>query len=123
MAQNSKATTKAATDFEAVSHQLAALRTGLSHLAETVSGIAGKRCSHMATDIAEGFGEAKHYVEKTGKSAEHQLDASVADHPLLALALRRAPGFWSGPCRAGEPVSGRCDARRRYPFPDPLTWV
>ena len=60
MSQNSKAPTEAATDFEAVSHQLAALGTDLSRLAETVSGIAGKRGSHMATDIAEGFGEAKH---------------------------------------------------------------
>tara|TARA_R110000787_G_scaffold147489_3_gene261250 strand:+ start:89 stop:406 length:318 start_codon:yes stop_codon:yes gene_type:complete len=96
MPQNSKTTTEAATDFEAVSHQLSALRTDLSRLAETVSGIAGKRGSHMATDIAEGFGEAKHYVEKTGKSAEHQLEASVADHPLLAIGLAAGAGLLVG---------------------------
>ncbi|MFT6447228.1 MAG: ElaB/YqjD/DUF883 family membrane-anchored ribosome-binding protein [Pseudophaeobacter arcticus] len=96
MSQNSKATTEAATDFEAVSHQLAALRTDLSRLAETVSGIAGKRGSHMATDIVEGFGEAKHYVERTGKSAEHQLEASVADHPLLAIGLAASAGLLVG---------------------------
>lgn len=33
MSQNSTATTEAATDFEAVSHQLAALRTDSSRLA------------------------------------------------------------------------------------------
>jgi hypothetical protein len=34
----------------------------MSRLAETVSGIAGRRGSRMAADIAEGFDEAKHYA-------------------------------------------------------------
>ncbi|MEH6830411.1 MAG: hypothetical protein V7661_06160 [Sulfitobacter sp.] len=59
----------------------------MSRLAETVSGIAGRRGSHMASDISEGLGETKHYVGRTGKSAEHQLEASFADHPLLAIGL------------------------------------
>lgn len=96
MPQNSKATTEAAADFEAVSDQLAALRADMSRLTETVSGIAGKRGSHMASDIAEGFGEAKHYVERSGKSAEHQLGAAVADHPLLAIGLAAGAGLLIG---------------------------
>ena len=96
MPQNSKATTDAASDFETVSHQLAALRADMSRLAETVSGIAGKRGSHMASDIAEGFGEAKHYVERTGKTAEHQFEASVTDHPLLAIGLAAGAGLLVG---------------------------
>lgn len=92
MPHNKKATLDAATDFETVSQQLADLRTDMSRLAETVSGIAGKRGRGMASDIAEGFGEAKHYVERSGKSAEHQLEASVADHPLLAIGLAAGAG-------------------------------
>lgn len=96
MSLMSKATTEAATDFEAVSHQLAALRTDLARLAETVSGFAGKRGSHVAADIADGFGDAKHYVQRTGKSAEHQLEASVASHPLLAIGLAAGAGLLFG---------------------------
>jgi hypothetical protein len=83
MALDTKSTPKdsTATDIEAVSHQLAALREDMSRLAETVSGIAGRRGSRMATDIAEGFDEAKHYAASKGRSAEAQLEHSVAAHP------------------------------------------
>lgn len=57
----------AATDIEAVSRQLVALRQDMSRLTETVSAIAGRRSSHMAADIAEGFDEAKHYAESKGR--------------------------------------------------------
>lgn len=65
MSLDSKTSTKATadTDIEAVTHQLAALREDMSRLTETVSGIAGRRGSRMAADIAEGFDEAKHYAE------------------------------------------------------------
>ncbi|PRY80553.1 ElaB/YqjD/DUF883 family membrane-anchored ribosome-binding protein [Yoonia maritima] len=96
MSQNSKTNTDAATDFEAVSQQLNALRADMSRLAETVSGIAGRRGGHIASDISDGLGEAKHYVESTGKSAEHQLEASVADHPLLAIGLAAGAGLLVG---------------------------
>ncbi|MEN8952377.1 DUF883 family protein [Planktotalea arctica] len=96
MPQNSKTSTDAATDFEAVSRQIDALRADLSHLVETVGGIAGRRSNHMASDISEGFGEAKHYVAQTGKSAEHQLEASVVDHPLLAIGLAAGAGLLVG---------------------------
>lgn len=96
MSQTSKTNTEAAADFEALSHQLNALRADMARLAETVGGIAGRRGSHMASDISEGLNEAKHYVERTGKSAEHQLESSVADHPLLAIGLAAGAGLLVG---------------------------
>lgn len=76
--------------------QLAALREDMSRLTHTVTGIAGRRGGNMASDIAEGYDEAKHYVEKTSKSAEHQLEASVASHPLLAIGLAAGAGLLIG---------------------------
>jgi ElaB/YqjD/DUF883 family membrane-anchored ribosome-binding protein len=96
MSQNSTIADAAASDFEALSDKLAALRTDMASLAETVSGNARNRGSRMATDIAEGFGDAKDYVERTGKFAEHQLEKSVADHPLLALGLAAGAGLLVG---------------------------
>jgi ElaB/YqjD/DUF883 family membrane-anchored ribosome-binding protein len=86
----------AATDIEAVSRQLAALRQDMSQLAETVSGIAGRRGSRMAADIAEGFDEAKHYAESKGRSAEAQLEESVAAHPFVTIGLAAGAGFLVG---------------------------
>jgi ElaB/YqjD/DUF883 family membrane-anchored ribosome-binding protein len=86
----------AATDIEAVSRQLAALREDLSRLTETVSGIAGRRGSRMAADIAEGFDEAKHYAESKGRSAEAQLEVSVAAHPFMTIGLAAGAGFLVG---------------------------
>jgi ElaB/YqjD/DUF883 family membrane-anchored ribosome-binding protein len=85
-----------ANDLDALSKQLAALREDMSRLTHTVTGIAGRRGGNMASDIAEGYDEAKHYVEKTGKSAEHQLEASVASHPLLAIGLAAGAGLLIG---------------------------
>ena len=98
MSDNSKTTAGASTagDFEAVTQQLAALREDMSRLADTVAGIAGRRGNHMAADIAEGLDEAKHYAERTGKSVEHQLEASVATHPLLAIGLAAGAGLMVG---------------------------
>lgn len=96
MSQNTKTTTDAASDFEAVSAQLSALRADMARLAETVSSIAGRRSSNMASDIAEGFDEAKHYVERTGKSAEHQLEDTVAAHPFLTIGLAAGAGLLLG---------------------------
>lgn len=98
MSPNNKSTADAAvaSDLEMLSQQLAALRQDLSRLAETVTGIAGRRSSNMAADIAEGFGEAKRYAESTGKTAEQQLEASVAAHPFLAIGLAAAAGLLVG---------------------------
>jgi ElaB/YqjD/DUF883 family membrane-anchored ribosome-binding protein len=98
MAQETKtaAGPTAASDYEAMSQQLAALRADLARLSETVTGIAGRRSSHMAADIAEGFDEARHYAERTGRSAEKQLETSVAEHPLLAIGLAAGAGLLVG---------------------------
>ena len=50
----------------------------------------------MASDIAEGFGEARRFTERTGKTAEDQLEASVAAHPLLAIGLAAGAGLLVG---------------------------
>ena len=96
MAQTNTSGSETATDIEAVGRQLAALREDLAHLAETVSGIAGRRGRHLASDVAEGFDEARQYVGQKGRSAEHQLEASVADHPLLAIGLAACAGLFVG---------------------------
>lgn len=85
-----------ATDIEAVSRQLAALREDMSALTETVSGIVGRRGSLMAADIAEGFDEAKHYAASKGRSAEAQLETSVAAHPFMTIGLAAGAGFLVG---------------------------
>jgi ElaB/YqjD/DUF883 family membrane-anchored ribosome-binding protein len=98
MVQESKTTSYASaeSDLEAVSQQLTALREDMSRLAETVSGIAGRRGSRMAADIAEGFDEAKQYAQRKGRSAEVQLEDSVAAHPFVTIALAAVAGFLVG---------------------------
>ena len=68
----------------------------MARLGDTVAAIAGRRGSYMAADIAQGNGEAKHYVERSGKLAEHQLEASMEAHPLLAIDLAACAGLMFG---------------------------
>lgn len=89
-------TASVAADLEEVSRQLSALREDMATLAETVAGIAGRRSSGMAADIAEGFDEAKNYAEKTGRMAEAQLEQTVATHPYLAIGLAAGAGLLIG---------------------------
>jgi|AVFP01.1.fsa_nt_gi ElaB/YqjD/DUF883 family membrane-anchored ribosome-binding protein len=98
MLQDSKTTQgpASASDYEAVSQQLAALREDMARLAETVGGIAGRRRTRMAEDIAEGFDEAKQYAERKGRSAEAQLEESVAAHPFMTIGLAAVAGFLVG---------------------------
>jgi ElaB/YqjD/DUF883 family membrane-anchored ribosome-binding protein len=98
MLQDSKTTQgpAAASDYEAVSQQLAALREDMARLAETVGGIAGRRGTRMADDIAEGFDEAKQYAESKGRAAEVQLEESVAAHPFMTIGLAAVAGFLVG---------------------------
>lgn len=96
---NDSKTSKAASvaaDLEEVSRQLSALREDMAKLAETVTGIAGRRGSGMVADITEGLDEAKHYAERTGRSAEAQLGESVATHPYLAIGLAAGAGLLIG---------------------------
>lgn len=86
----------AETDIEAVSRQLSALREDVSRLTATVSAITGRRGSRLAADIAEGFDEAKHYAESKGRSAEAQLEESVAAHPFVTIGLAAGAGFLVG---------------------------
>lgn len=86
----------AASDIEVLSQQLDALREDMFRLTHTVTGIAGRRGSNMATDIAEGFDAAKHYVENSRKSVESQLKETVATHPLLAIGLAAGAGLLIG---------------------------
>jgi ElaB/YqjD/DUF883 family membrane-anchored ribosome-binding protein len=86
----------AATDIEEVRRQLVALRQDMARLTGIVSAIAGRRGSHMAAEIAEGFDEAKHYTESKGRSAEAQLEASVAAHPYVTMGLAAGAGFLVG---------------------------
>jgi len=91
-----KGKTTAAADIQEISRQLAALREDMSRLAETVSGIAGRRGNRMAADIAEGFDEARHYAERKGRSAEAQVEESVTAHPFMTIGLAAVAGFLVG---------------------------
>jgi ElaB/YqjD/DUF883 family membrane-anchored ribosome-binding protein len=83
-------------DLEEVTRQLAALRADMAKLADTVSGIAGRRSRGVAADIAEGFSEASHYAEEVDAKGRAQLESSVAAHPLLAIGLAAGAGFMVG---------------------------
>lgn len=86
----------AANDFDEVSRQLTSLRHDMSKLVESVANIASRRGNGLASDIAEGYDEARHYAEKNGKSAEAQLEGSVAAHPWLAIGLAASTGLLLG---------------------------
>jgi ElaB/YqjD/DUF883 family membrane-anchored ribosome-binding protein len=83
-------------DVEEVSRQHMALREDMARLAESVKTIAGRRGSTMASDIAEGYDEARHYAAATGRSAEARFEGSVATHPLMAVGLAAGAGFLVG---------------------------
>jgi ElaB/YqjD/DUF883 family membrane-anchored ribosome-binding protein len=83
-------------DLEEITRQLSALREDMAKLAQTVSGIAGRRGRGVAVDIAEGFSEATHYAERKSSSAEAQLENSFATHPLMAIGLAVGAGFVVG---------------------------
>ncbi len=83
--------TAAPTDFEALSNQFSELREDLAKLSHSVSAIAERRGRRIGADISDGVGEAIHYAERKGKSAEAEIEKTVASHPLLALGL--AAGF------------------------------
>lgn len=88
--------TSAANDYDEVSRQLTELRNDMSKLVQSVAGIATRRGNGLASDIADGYEEAKHYAEKNGKSAEAQLESSVAAHPWLAIGLAASTGLLLG---------------------------
>jgi len=95
-AQNNEQPPPTQSDLDEVMAQLAALREDMALLAQSISGTATKREGTFTADFAEGFEAAKQYVESTGKSAERQLQGSVAANPLLALALAAGAGFLVG---------------------------
>lgn len=86
----------AVNDFDEVSRQLTSLRRDMSTLVESVANIASRRGNGLASDIAEGYDEARHYAEKKGSSAEAQLESSVAAHPWLAIGLAAGTGLMLG---------------------------
>lgn len=78
-------------DIEGLVAQFSSLREDLANLTNSVASMADRRGRRMGADISDGVGEAIHYVERKGKSAEADIEKSVATHPLLALGL--AAGF------------------------------
>lgn len=86
----------AATDFDRLVAQLAALRDDMTKLSSSVASLAEQRGRRMATDISEGMTEAVNYVERKGVSAEAELEKSVATHPLMALGLAAGIGLLIG---------------------------
>lgn len=86
----------AATDLEGLASQFSELREDLAKLTQSVASIAERRGRRMAADISDGLGEAVHYVERKGRSAEAQLESSVAAHPILALGLAAGAGLLIG---------------------------
>lgn len=85
-----------ATDIEGLAAQFAALREELAALSKTVTTVAERRGRRMAADVSDGMGEAVHYVERKGQSAEAELERSITTHPLLALGLAAGAGLLLG---------------------------
>lgn len=88
--------TALATDFEGLAAQFSLLREDLAKLTHSVAATAERRGRRMGSDISEGVGEAMHYVESKGKSAEAELEKSVANHPYVALGLAAGLGLIIG---------------------------
>lgn len=88
--------TAIAADFEGLAAQFAALRDEMASLSQSVTKVAERRGRRMAADVSEGMGEAVHYVERKGASAEAELERSITTHPLLALGLAAAAGLLLG---------------------------
>jgi ElaB/YqjD/DUF883 family membrane-anchored ribosome-binding protein len=88
--------TAVATDFEALAAQFAALRDDVAALSKSVTSVAERRGRRMAADVSEGMGEAVHYVERKGRSAEAELERSITASPLLALGLAAGAGLLLG---------------------------
>lgn len=83
-------------DIDSVTQQLAVLRADIASLSETMSGIAGRRGSDIASDISEGLDEARQYAKSTSRSAEQQIETSVSEHPFWALGLAAGAGLLIG---------------------------
>lgn len=97
MLMDSKTTKiSAPTDFDGLAAQLSALREELTGLAQSVASTAERRGRRMASDISDGMGEAAHYVERRGRTAEADLEKSITTHPLLALGLAAGVGLLIG---------------------------
>lgn len=86
----------APTDLEGLASQFSELREDLAKLTQSVASIAERRGRRMATDISDGLGDAVQYVERKARSAEAQLESSVAAHPILALGLAAGAGLLIG---------------------------
>tara|TARA_R110001583_G_scaffold189565_1_gene353050 strand:+ start:293881 stop:294219 length:339 start_codon:yes stop_codon:yes gene_type:complete len=85
-----------AKDFEELTKQLAVLREDIAKLAQSVGSTATKQGHDMSADIAEGLEEAQKYVERKGRSAEAQFEASVTTHPFMAIGLAAVAGLLVG---------------------------
>lgn len=86
----------AAHDIDELSRQLVELRQDMAKLVETATGAASRTTNGLASEIKDGFSEAKHYAERKGKSAEAQVEDSVAAHPWLAIGLAVGTGLLVG---------------------------
>ena len=85
-----------AADYEAVVAQLAALRSDMAKLAESLGAAAGNRSQAMARDISEGMTEAARYVSRTGHDVDQRLEGAVAANPYIALGLAAGVGLLVG---------------------------
>ena len=86
----------AATDFDGLVAQLAALRDDMTKLSGSVTTLAEQRGRRMASNISDGVTEAVHYVERQSANAEADLEKSVATHPLMAIGLAAGVGLLIG---------------------------
>lgn len=83
-------------DFDELAAELASLRAEIGKLVQSAAAGTEQRGRRMASDVAEGFGEAMHYVERKGKNGEAELERTIAAHPLLALGLAAGAGLLIG---------------------------
>lgn len=92
----SKTSSAADNDLDAITAQLAAMREDIAILAQTISDVAAKKEANLATDFIEGLDAAERYVENSSKSAEQQFEGAVTANPLWAVVLAAGAGFLVG---------------------------
>ncbi len=94
--ENKTSKTAKPTDFDEIMAQVSALREDMTSLTQSVTSMAEKRGRRMASDIADGVGEAADYVGRKGQTAEAEFERTFAAHPLLALGLAAGAGLLIG---------------------------
>lgn len=83
-------------ELDAITAQMAMLRSDLVKLAETVQASATSHSTAFAKDMTDGLNEAARYVGRKGHAADLRVETAVAANPYLALGFAAGLGLLVG---------------------------